>query len=274
MSFCSKCGTAIRSDEKFCSNCGNPVANEQAASASAMTDGGEGTPKIQINISSISPHLQIIKNIYLGMIFKPLYTIKAAIGRLSIQTNLILGFLLSVLFGLINTMVLKQVLFRAESGISGIGNLFGGYISEIFSYIQIPYSQVFGYTLIGLIILAGLFSACLFLISKYIFKANIVFNQSLSIIIVSLIPLLNFSILSLILGFINSTLGQAISIFGIILLIICIYQGAKQILEGSDDSAAFMVALSCMVFYLIAFLCGKALIIAKIKSISSGFGIY
>lgn len=264
MKYCTKCGAQVQDEDIFCISCGNNLQNPTQGQGQSNTIPGAPSPIQSIDFSVLKKYFNEIKNIYIGVTLKPIATVKNVARNVKIQTSLIMTAVLAIISGVLSMWYVGQAVSAAKSSLSrgGLTSEFG----DVFSYIHVPYGKIFMISFVSVLIITLLFSLILFLSTKYIFKANTSMENALAVVSSALIPSLNSFLLFIIFNYMSSLLGTLTVLAGLIIYIICIYNGTKQMMNLSEDTTLFAVTTTYMIYFLLLYLVAEAYISSVLKN--------
>jgi len=233
MAFCRQCGQQIKDGDPFCMACGGSQTNNS-------------TPIASIGVSN--ERITEVVNISLGMLTQPISTIRA-VSKLEFTSFAILGGALSVLTGLLG-MWMASAIGNFIEDIIGFG--FGrGFTSDF------PWGQIFAYSMITtLAIMSGLFLGML-LMDKLMFKSDSTATPYLNVAVASQVPFTAAMVITIILAYIYAPLGLLVLNLGMMVSLICVYFGYKQILNGEDDHLVYAIPLCYLIMYIVLYIVTK-----------------
>lgn len=234
MAFCRQCGQQIKDGDPFCTLCG------------ASQNGS--TPKASMAVNN--DRINDIINIVLGMLLKPISTIRT-VCRLEFTSFAILGGAIAVLTGLL-AMWMTSAIGNFIMDIIGFGS---------FSSIrgEIPWGQIFAYSLIStLAVMLGQYLG-MFLIGKLMFKSESASTPYLNVAVASSVPTTAAMIIAIILAYIYTPLGLLVLYLGMMVSLVCVYFGTKQIVNGDDDKLVYALPLIYLIMYIVLYLVTRIL---------------
>lgn len=267
MKYCTKCGAQVQDEDVFCINCGNSLQNPNQEQGHPNSNPST-PPQIQsIDFTVLKEYFNEIKNIYLGVTLKPISTVKNVARNVKIQTSLIMTAVLAVFSGLFSMWYIGQSVLAAKSSLSRMEGPLFSELPDVMASIHVPYGKIFMISFVSVLIMTLLFSLILFLSTKYIFKANTSMESALAVVSSALITSLNSFLLFIIFNYMSSLLGALALLAGLIIYIVCIYNGTKQMMNLSDDTTLFAVTTTYMIYFLLIYLVAKSYINSVIGSL-------
>jgi Predicted membrane protein len=268
MLFCPNCGAKLQEGDTFCGSCG---AKLNGTSVNTQHNIQHQSITKSSSISSISSFnfasniTQIIFIIFNSLI-KPIASTKKYIQTLNQQTILITGAILAIIQGILSLWKLQQIVsllsktlqnFASsigsifsivggtdlglinDSDISGISSIFG----EVKKAFKIPYSSVFFHGIILYLIILGLIILGIYIAAKLFSKNNIIVLNIAKLAILSTIPILGGEFFSIILSYLNFTLGTLALLIGILVTFTSIIINIKEVVEIEEDKLVYALAI-------------------------------
>lgn len=214
---------------KFCIHCGRKLEDGEVCACQIEK---------QTNTFNIGAEmLDVIK----GMFVKPADTIKKYTDEKNFNLALIFVLILSLVSGIFMMSFVSNVSF----------SLFGA-SAYLISY-HIPYLQIFFASLFGIIIYSFVYVGFLYLVNSIIFKGGSSFKKTFVMYGINSVILTSALFISMILMFVNSTLGLIIFVLGSILNMLYIFKGIEY-LGVKDKNKHGYIYMLAMVFCLILFI--------------------
>lgn len=266
--FCSNCGNKLEGGDEFCSNCGYKVSSRNTSvSSSKMID--FDSENIKKTISSYSL-VKILKKYFIN----PLSFIKDFKGKeltrpvieLLISLSIINGFLnifyTSTFIRKVFNVIKKLPNILVKSGVISpneyLNDFYTGNIEKELTVIRttienyIDYKSIFFSGVARLLIMIVLTGIILLVVNAILLKGK---NKIIDLFFLSCITYMPFVIASL-LGtlatYISMLFGWLIIISGIILSFITLFNGLKEISEETEDKVFITVAVTFIIFAIIA----------------------
>lgn len=266
--FCSNCGNKLEGGDEFCSNCGYKVSSRNTSvSSSKMID--FDSENIKKTISSYSL-VKILKKYFIN----PLSFIKDFKGKeltrpvieLLISLSIINGFLnifyTSTFIRKVFNVIKKLPNILVKSGVISpneyLNDFYTGNIEKELTVIRttienyIDYKSIFFSGVARLLIMIVLTGIILLVVNAILLKGK---NKIIDLFFLSCITYMPFVIASL-LGtlatYISILFGWLIIISGIILSFITLFNGLKEISEETEDKVFITVAVTFIIFAIIA----------------------
>ena len=243
MNFCKNCGQKINSDEQFCGNCGAAVTLDHKLNSSSNEV--QSTKNINFSIY-INEILEVSK----GMLMKPVSTIVECNKILKMESCSILILFLTILFGLFNIWAL----FNTTGVVNGLftDSKSNSYISSLLSQYIIPNvskDKIFFMSGFLFIIAIIILFVSNYLIGKYIYKSLAKSVTILKVVTCSTIPFIAAFFLSIVLSYINLTLGLMVLFIGMVTALISLFRGITKALNISEEITIFIIPISCLVMF-------------------------
>jgi predicted nucleic acid-binding Zn ribbon protein len=232
MKFCEKCGAQLNDNAQFCTSCGNVItkdSNEQ-----------RGSSKQYVNAQTLG-YLLEAKDVFLGMLIKPVSTIVSSIESFRMQSALMLSGILAIVNGILGMWLMARV------GNAIFGALGGG-LSDYGYYgldNSLPYGKVFISSFILTLLSIGIIAGVSFGANKLISKSDKGFFPLLNVAVCAQVPYMASLFIGTILSYLSVRLFILVLVLGLILTIISAFEGIKKAGEGSENSAAFV---TCIVY--------------------------
>ena len=246
MKYCTNCGEKIRDGNIFCISCGNKVSSsdENGKTVQIKREFEEVNRGKTINLQALNAYVGEIKNVLLGMVIKPISTVKYFANKLSIQSMTVLLFSLSIIHGLLAMWFIKAVFNTMEIALNRISSIM--YLRWLDNYdeiINIHYGKVFGYGFLFNVSCYIIMGFMFFAIAKYRFKRNCKLRNFFNIVIAASVPYIIFLFLGIILSYITPIITATCTIIGILLNVFCVSSGVNESLKISENKTMYIVAL-------------------------------
>ena len=248
MNFCKKCGQKIYFDEQFCGNCGTTVTVDHKLNSSSNEVQSAKNSNSRIYLNEV---LKVSK----GMLIKPVSTNVNCNKNLKTKSCGILILFLTILFGLFNIWSLSNTtgvvngIFTDSKSNPFISSLLSQYIIPNVSKDKIFFMSGFLF-IIAIIILLVLN----YLIGKYIFKSSAKFTTILKVVTCSTIPFIAAFFLSIILSYIDLTLGLMFLFIGMVTALISLFRGITKALNTSEEISIFIIPISCLFMFSVEYI--------------------
>lgn len=265
MAFCRNCGSKLQDNDLFCSGCGAPQ------NQSSSPQGGSFQPNLayqtapnngqipvpSINMQAVEKYIGEVLGIIRAVLLAPISTVQAVAKNPYRQSSFVLAGVMGIIQALLFLWSSKQVLGKISSSLNSIP-LIGGALGQGFStYFRLPNGKMFfTYFFVFLIAMAGL-ALGTYLMGRYVFKGRMGMLSPWNVALCSSIPYSAGVFAGIILSYINVLLGQSVMMVGSFVSIFCVYRGAKEGMEISDDSAVFTVPISYAAMMLFVYLAMK-----------------
>lgn len=235
--FCRNCGKEIPDDSVFCPECGGKCSDE----------------KRKPIISNVDTH-KVLK-FFLSSLKKPVTTIKEKGEELSSSIHIGIITVITLLIPLIHLGVLKTLIGKGMNLYADLIQVYSNSIidmkdrlkakTEINAFIDtyVPFTKIYILDILSFIIFFGVMLLLIYLVYKFIFKANIETEKFLGTISVALILKLAFTILSTIFLFISIVPAIIINVVGSIAILVVIILGMREVTE-EEDKLSYVFAIS------------------------------
>jgi len=238
LSYCSKCGSELAAGAKFCSGCGTPAGTgENEGKATTTTNTGDTAPLTAsaIQDSQIAKWFQEIWQMVQRMAQGPISAVNGFAADPAKEPALLLAVVLSVAAGFMSMWAVKLAVLSVARASSGYIAVPPGYIT---------YGSVFMWSgIMFLVAIGGLFGGT-YLSGRYLFAGK---NRPLAmanVTVLAMVPYVVSMLLAVILAYILPALSVAVLAAGAVLMLLGIYEGAKEALQLTPDRAAYALLLA------------------------------
>lgn len=257
--FCRNCGKEIPDDSVFCPECGGKCSDE----------------KRKPIISNVDTH-KVLK-FFLSSLKKPVTTIKEKGGELSSAIHIGIIAIITLLIPLIHLGILKTFIGKVMNLYANISQIYSSHSVNLKDRLEtqkglnefvdtyVPFGKIYTLDILSFIIFFGLMLLLIYLVYKFIFKANIETRKFLGIISVALILRLAFTILSTIFLLISIVPAIVINIIGSIVILAVVILGMREVAH-EEDKLIYVVAISYGIGVMISYYFTINYIISTIQS--------
>lgn len=294
MAFCSECGTKLQEGDIFCASCGARIQGGNTGSEPGTQPQGfqqSAAALSSINTEAISRHSRQTLDVILGMLIRPMSTIKNLLHTLDQKSTLIIGAVLALFQGIFSLWKLGQVISSmdkmlislmksmssvmgmVEGGSSGLNpsdfaEITAGY-GQLRKIISVPYGKAFLHGIILYLIVAGLAFLGIYVASKLSSKANVNVLNIGKLAILSTIPALGGEVISIIFSYIYSPLGMFVLLAGILVSFAVLIMNIKEVVEIEDDKLVFAASIVLSILVVCSLFAIYKFVLSDIKSIEN-----
>lgn len=257
--FCRNCGKEIPDDSVFCPECGGKCSDEKTKSKMPKVD----THKIL--------------GYFLSSLKKPVTTIKEKGEELSLSIHIGIIAVSTLLIPLIHLGVLKTFIGKVMNFYAGISQIYSSNSVNLKDRLEtqkglsdfvdtyVPFGKIYTLDILSFVIFFGLMLLLIYLVYKFVFKANIEIKKFLGIISVALILRLAFTIISTLVLFVSIVPAIVINIIGSIVILAVVILGTREVAH-EEDKLVYVVAVSYGIAMLASYYFSVNYIISTIQS--------
>lgn len=235
--FCRNCGKEIPDDSVFCPECGGKCSDEKAES----------------KIPKVDPHK--ILGYFLGALKKPVTTIKEKGEDLSSSIHIGIIAVITLLIPLIHLGVLKTFIGKIMNLYASISQIYSSHSVNLKDRLEtqkglnefvdtyVPFGKIYTLDILSFVIFFGLMLLLIYLVYKFVFKANIETKKFLGIISVALILRLAFTIVSTVFLLISIVPAIVVNVIGSVVILAVVILGMREVAH-EEDKLIYVVAIS------------------------------